>query len=399
MNPELTRSGEGDRPGLRHWMTIWEGARVERSRVRIPAGSRGQQAPVHTVTGSANEPLRERDSMRLSRLRLPAAAVAALLSASLVACSSDDSAARQSNSSEQSRVTVQNCGRDVTVERPIERAIAVNQPAAEMLFALGVQDRMAGYAMSDDDVLPELREARGQVQAFDTEFPSFESVLEREPDMVYTTFNYTFTSEGIADRIKFTDLGVATYQSPSECTGQESEQSKALTLDDLYDEINDVATLFDVKNKGVELTESLKDRAATATAALGAENVTLAWWYAATKTPYFAGCCGAPGIMTDAVGAKNAFDDNKQYWPEIGWESVLDRDPTVLVLADLDRGGDGDSAADKIAFLESDPVASKLTAVKNKRYIILEGTTMDPSIRNVGGIEQLSDGLRQLGVV
>ncbi|MER2224708.1 MAG: ABC transporter substrate-binding protein, partial [Rhodococcus sp. (in: high G+C Gram-positive bacteria)] len=134
-------------------------------------------------------------------------------------------------------------------------------------------------------------------------------------------------------------------------------------------------------------------------ASLGAENVTLAWWYAATKTPYFAGCCGAPGIMTDAVGAKNAFDDNKQYWPEIGWESVLDRDPTVLVLADLDRGGDGDSAAAKIAFLESDPVASKLTAVKNKRYIILEGTTMDPSIRNVGGIEQLSDGLRRLGVV
>ena len=126
-----------------------------------------------------------------------------------------------------------------------------------------------------------------------------------------------------------TDLGVATYQSPSECTGQDAEQSKALTLDDLYDEIDDVATLFDVKDKGVELTESLKDRAATATAALGAENVTLAWWYAATKTPYFAGCCGAPGIMTDAVGAKNAFDDNKQYWPEIGWESVLDRDPTV----------------------------------------------------------------------
>ncbi|MER2082783.1 ABC transporter substrate-binding protein [Rhodococcus erythropolis] len=337
--------------------------------------------------------------MRLSTLRVSAAAVAALLGASLVACSSEDSAAEQSNSFEQSGATVQNCGRDVTVERPIERAIAVNQPAAEMLFALGVQDRMAGYAMSDDDVLPELREARGQVQAFDTEFPSFESVLEREPDMVYTTFNYTFTSEGIADRTKFTDLGVATYQSPSECTGQDAEQNKALTLDDLYDEIGDVATLFDVKDKGAELTESLKDRAATATASLGAENVTLAWWYAATKTPYFAGCCGAPGIMTDAVGAKNAFDDNKQYWPEIGWESVLDRDPTVLVLADLDRGGDGDSAAAKIAFLESDPVASKLTAVKNKRYIILEGTTMDPSIRNVGGIEQLSDGLRRLGVV
>ena len=145
------------------------------------------------------------------------------------------------------------------MERPIERAIAVNQPAAEMLFALGVQDRMAGYAMSDDDVLPELREARGQVQAFDTEFPSFESVLE------------TRTGHGLHDVQLHVHLGghrrpdqvhrprlSATYQSPSECTGQDAEQSKALTLDDLYDEIDDVATLFDVKDKGVELTREFE---------------------------------------------------------------------------------------------------------------------------------------------
>jgi hypothetical protein len=70
----------------------------------------------------------------------------------------------------------------------------------------------------------------------------------------------------------------------------------------------------------------------------------------------------------------------------------------VLVLADLRRGGDGDSAADKIAYLESDPVTSQLTAVREERYIILDSTTMDPSIRNIAGIEQLADGLRELGV-
>ncbi|MGC0362484.1 iron complex transport system substrate-binding protein [Rhodococcus sp. 27YEA15] len=335
--------------------------------------------------------------MSLSRAHLSGAAAALLLGATLMGCSSGkDSTASISDSV---TVSVQNCGQAVTVDKPIERAIAVNQPAVELMLALGLQDRMVGYAMSDDDVLPDLRSARDQVKAFDTEFPSFESVLEREPDFVYTTFNYTFTSEGIADRSRFTDLGVKTYQSPSECSGQDAEQDRPLELADMYSEITQVAQLFDVSDKGKELIDSLKSRADTATKALGADDVTLGWWYAATKTPYFAGCCGAPGIMTDAVGAKNAFDDNRQYWPEIGWESILDRDPTVLVLADLDRGGDGDSAADKIAFLESDPVASKLTAVQNKRYIILDGTTMDPSIRNIGGIEQVADGLRTLGVI
>lgn len=333
--------------------------------------------------------------MRVSKSCLSSVALVGVLTASLVACSSDSN---DPGSGDDVVATVQNCDQTVTVSAPIEKAVAVNQPAVELLLSLGLQDRMAGYAMSDDGVLPDLEQSRARVQAFDTEFPSFESVLDREPDFVYTTFDYTFTSEGIADRTKFSELGVPTYQSPSECGGQDAEQTDALTLDDLYSEIDEVSTLFGVPDKGDELVARLKDRAATATTDLGAEDVSLAWWYASTKTPYFAGCCGAPGLMTSAIGARNAFDDSKQYWPEVSWESILDRDPTVLVLADLDRGDDGDSAAAKIAFLESDPVASQLTAVKNKRYIILGGTTMDPSIRNVGGTEELAQGLRTLGL-
>ncbi|GAA1517567.1 ABC transporter substrate-binding protein [Nocardioides humi] len=327
-----------------------------------------------------------------------------LLLGALTACGSDDTAGsdRPSTGSPAEGaaypVEVANCEVDVTVEKPVERAIAVNQPALELLLALGLGDRMAGYAISDDSVLPQLEAERAKVEPFSTEFPSFETVLDREPDLVYTTFDYTFTDEGIADRDRFTELGVPTYQSPSECTGQDAHQQDALELQDQYDEIEEVARLFGVPERGAELIADLQQRTAAAKPASGAEDVTLAWWYAATKTPYIAGCCGAPGLMTRAVGAANAFEDSDQYWPEIGWESLLDRDPTVLVLADLGRGGDGDSAQDKIAFLESDPVASQLTAVREKRYIVLDGTTMDPSIRNVDGIEELAAGLRELGL-
>lgn len=294
--------------------------------------------------------------------------------------------------------SIPNCDTTVTVDAPVERAIAVNQPAAELLLSLGLEDRLAGLAFVDDPVLPELAQQASQVFRFDDEFPSFEAVLDRDPDLVYATFDYSFSTEGIAERQRFADLGVATYQSPSECTGQDAMQDGELTLDDLYAEIADVSTLFGVRDRGESLVADLRARADAAAGDIDPSEVTLAWWYAGTKTPYIAGCCGAPGIMTREVGAQNAFADNRQLWPEIGWESILDRDPTVLVLADLGRGGDGDSAEAKIRFLESDPVASRLTAVRNKRYIVISGTTMDPSIRNVAGIEELADGLRGLGV-
>lgn len=328
-------------------------------------------------------------------VRTIAGATAILAVFGATGCSGSEVEARDSTPAP---VSLTNCETTVAVEEPIQRAIAVNQPAVELLLSLGLEDRMAGLAYSDDSVLPELEQAASRVHRFDVEFPSFEAVLDREPDFVYSTFDYTFTGEGIADRKRFTDMGIATYQSPSECGGQDAVQAAELTLDDLYEEIEEVSTVFDVQDRGDDLIGELRGRAQTAAGGLDASDVTLAWWYAGTKTPYIAGCCGAPGIMTREIGAQNAFADNRQLWPEIGWESVLDRDPTVLVLADLGRGGDGDSAEEKIRFLESDPVASRLTAVRDKRYIVIDGTAMDPSIRNIQGVEQLAAGLRDLGV-
>lgn len=223
-------------------------------------------------------------------------------------------------------------------------------------------------------------------------------MLKAEPDFVYATFDWSFTDEGVAPRDRFEQLGVPTYQSSSECGGQTAQQADELTLDDLYAEIAEVAEIFGVQERGAALVESLRERMARASSDLGAEDVSLMWWYSSSKTPYIAGCCGAPGIVTRAIGARNAFADNRQLWPEIGWEAILDRDPDGLVLADLTRGDEGDSAEAKIRFLESDPVAKRLTAVQNRRYIVLSGSDMDPSLRNVDAVETVADGLRRLGL-
>lgn len=296
-------------------------------------------------------------------------------------------------------VEIENCNHPVKVPAPPSRAVSIDQSATELLLSLGLQDRMVGTAGWNDPVLPELADANSRVPRIGELTPSLERVLADNPDFVYATFNWSFTDEGVGPRKRFKDVGVTTYQSPSECEAQTEMRERALTIDDLYGEITDIATIFGVRDRGDQLISQMRSRVRAATKGVQANSLRLMWWYAATKTPYLAGCCGAPGVITDAVGAENAFDDSRQYWPEISWESILERDPDVLILADLTRGEEGDSAAAKISFLETNPVARQLTAVRERRWIILPGSAMDPSVRNIGAIETVASGLRKLGVV
>lgn len=330
---------------------------------------------------------------------LPKIALSLLCAAVVASACSGSSDESAGTPSDFEPLSIENCGFTVEIDEPIERAFGISQPAIEILLALGLEDRMVATAGWNDDVLPELEEANEQVPVLTRDFPAFEAVLEQEPDFVYSVFDWAYTDEGVAPRERFEEFDVPTYLSESECGGQDAEQSDVLSLDDLYDEINEISLLFGVPERGEDLVAELRGRAEEAIEDLGADDVTLAWWYSATRTPYIAGCCGAPGIITRAVGAQNAFDDSRQLWPEISWETVADRDPTVLILADLSRGDDGDLAQDKIDFLESNPVTREMDAVQNQRYVILSGTDMDPGIRNVSAIETIAEGLRDLGVV
>lgn len=335
---------------------------------------------------------------------LSAAALAVALP--LTACGDDSSSATAASTTATTAiaaatsypVVLRNCSREVRVEQAPERVVSINQPATELLLTLGLADRMVGSVSWNDPVAPALAEANAKVPVLSRDFASFERVLKTEPDFVYATFDYSFTDEGVAPRDRFEQLGVATYQSSSECGGQTAQQDAPLTIDDMYAEIGDLSKIFGIEARGDELVRSLRARLARAAGGLDASDLSLAWWYSATKAPYIAGCCGAPGIVTRAVGARNAFADNRQLWPEIGWESLLERDPDVLVLADLTRGDDGDSAEAKIRFLESDPVAKRLTAVRNRRYVVLAGSDMDPGLRTVDAVETVADGLRRLGL-
>ncbi|MCP3011929.1 ABC transporter substrate-binding protein [Nocardiopsis dassonvillei] len=303
--------------------------------------------------------------------------------------------------------TVDNCGHRVSVDAPPERVVSLNQGSTEILLSLGLADRIVGTATWTDPIMEGLEEANGDIPRLADNAPSFEVVLDAEPDFVTASFVSTLGTGGVATREQFEELGVPTYVSPTDCaagkdndSGGDGSRSEPLTLDAVYGEIRDLALLFGVQERGEELIAELEGRVAAATEDLDASGVSLMYWFANSQSPYLAGCCGAPGAITRAVGADNAFDDTHDEWPQINWETVADRDPDVIVLGDLTRDSQTAESADaKIAFLESHPATGNLTAVREERYVLLSGQAMNPSIRTVEGIERVAEGLRGLGLV
>ncbi|MGA5430096.1 ABC transporter substrate-binding protein [Streptomyces koyangensis] len=340
--------------------------------------------------------------------RTSLAASCAVLGLLLTACGGGDSEPAAETKAA-GATTLENCGRTITVEQPPQRAVSLNQGSTEILLSLGLADRMAGTATWTDPVLPHLAKENAKVKRLADNNPSFEKVLDEEPDFVTASFESTLGKGGVATRKAFEDLGVGTYVSPADCaksdTGDgDGSRDQPLTLADIHGEVTDLAKVFGVEERGKKLVADLTRRAGKATDGLSTkkapedERPTLLYWFANAEAPYMGGCCGAPGIITEAVGAKNVFDDTQDEWPQINWETVADRDPDVLVIGDLTRKSQtAESAAKKIAFLESSPATRTMTAVKKKRYVLLSGAAMNPSIRTVDGIEEVAAKLREFG--
>ncbi|MEV6164869.1 ABC transporter substrate-binding protein [Streptomyces sp. NPDC052052] len=323
----------------------------------------------------------------------------------LTACGSGSGSSEDSAAAGAEAVTFDNCGQKVTVEAPPERAVSLNQGTTEILLSLGLADRMVGTATWTDPVLKGLEQANAKVPRLADNAPSFERVLDAEPDFVASSFASTLGKGGVASREKFEELGVPTYLSPADCEGKDNSgdgdgsRTKPLDMDTVYREVRELAQVFGVEERGEKLVARLKSRVAKAASGIRAENATVLYWFANQESPYMAGCCGAPGIITNALGTKNVFDDSTQEWPQINWETVADRNPDVLVIGDLTRKSQtAETAAKKIAFLETNPATKNMKAVKKKSYVLLSGQAMNPTIRTVEGVEKVAAALRAQGL-
>ena len=306
-------------------------------------------------------------------------------------------------------VVVENCGQVLRFEAAPRNAVTVGQSATEVLYALGLGERMAGTALWFNDVLPEFRAQNSKVPRLDNNAPSFESVIGKRPGLVATQFEWMIGPQGVVGtREQFHELGAPTYVMPADCEGKnnlvgaDGTRTAPFSTEALYKGIMELARIFDRQEQGAALVADLRGREAAAVErakALALPDASAVFWFSSADLdldPYVAGQKGIPGYMMRVLGLRNVVRSDEE-WPTVGWESIARADPSVMVIARMDRRRfPADDFEKKLAFLKSDPVTREMAAVRNNRIVVIDAHAMQATIRLVGGLEALTEAMAKL---
>jgi iron complex transport system substrate-binding protein len=307
-------------------------------------------------------------------------------------------------------LTINSCGQEITFNQAPARTVSVGQSTTEVLYLLGVADRVVGTALWIGPVLKGYEEANAKVERLADNDPSFEAVVGKRPDLVTTQFQWQIGPEGVVGTpAQFAELGIPVYTSPADCVGKDNSgggdgvRNTGFTMELIYQEIRDLAKIFNVQDRGEEVVADLKKREDAARAKIATANGKLSavFWFSSAELdidPYVAGRNGAPGYIMSALGLKNVIESDEE-WPTVGWETIAKANPTVIVAGKMDRRRfPADDIAVKRKFLETDPVASIMPAVRQGDVFDMDAQAMNPTIRTIEGIETLAEAISAAGL-
>ena len=290
-------------------------------------------------------------------------------------------------------LTLDSCGFEVTVDSAPQRVLTIKSSTTEMLLALGLSDRIAATAFLDGPVPEWLSDAAAGTRAVTSplsdQAPGAEAVTEVEPDLVYAGWESNLTAESAGDRGTLATLGVASYVSPSACKG-EAYMPDPLTFDDVFADITEVGTIFDVQAPASDLVA--RQRAELEAVVPDDRGLTALWYSSGTDIPYVGAGIGAPQMIMEAAGLTNVAADVHDTWTPFGWEDVVAADPDVIVLVDAAWN----TADSKIAMLEENPATANLNAVQEQRYVVIPFAATEAGVRNVSAV---SDVVEQVGAL
>ena len=97
-------------------------------------------------------------------------------------------------------LTLENCRETITFNAAPKRVVAIGQTQTEILYALGLGDRVVGTAVWFSPVAKPYEAVNAKVKRLADNDPSFEAVLAQEPDLVTAMFEWHVGPNGIVGK-------------------------------------------------------------------------------------------------------------------------------------------------------------------------------------------------------
>jgi iron complex transport system substrate-binding protein len=288
-------------------------------------------------------------------------------------------------------VTVQSCQRQVMFQHAPRRAVSNDVNLTEMMLALGLKDRMIGYTGISgwSTGNKALRQSLKGLPELARRYPSTEVLVGAGADFYFAGWNYGMRVGDAVTPTALASFGIQVYELSESCSHIMSRP--AASFDDVYRDIANLGLIFDVGDRADAVITAMRDRLKQVSRQLGPHlaRVPVLVYDSGEDTPMTAGRLAMPTALIAQAGGRNVLDDVAKSWMHVSWESVVERNPQVIVIIDYGAV----SAEHKRQFLLAQPALARVDAIRHRRFIVLPYDEATPGIRNVNAVETLARGL------
>lgn len=271
--------------------------------------------------------------------------------------------------------------KEITVTKAPKRAVTLAQFMTETLLALGLEDRMIGTALLNEEIFPEYREAYNKIpelQMGEGHSISKESFIATDPDFV-TGWEQSITKEATGSLDELEERGIVPFIS--------SGLAPDATIESVYSDFILLGNIFEVPEKAKSIVDKMRKEVATVTEKTkNLKNKPRVLIYDSGESEAFVGGSGLPNDLISLAGGDNIFKDLGQDYTTVSFESIAEKNPEIIVVTEYYSGITGD---EKIKFLKNHPGLKDIDAIKNDRIYKIGLIDLAPGIRNSKSVEKL----------
>lgn len=256
-----------------------------------------------------------------------------------------------------------------------------------MLLALDVGPALVGVAYLDDNGAAHRHGEYFGVPVIAPKYPSSEVLYAQTPDLVVGGFATAFGT-GVTSRTGLSGNGVASYLLESACDGHSLDYFGHIRSD-----LSTLGALVHKQQRARALSDAMDADLASAQA-LNGKGKPLSVFYLDSEVNGLdsEGRRGFVTTLVAAAGARNLFAGINQYRVTVSSETLLLSDPDVILLADAVWS----PASRKRQLLTSDPVLSRLRAVRENRMIDIPFTHLVPTANSGRVVLELARQFKKL---
>ena len=271
--------------------------------------------------------------------------------------------------------------KEIIVTKSPEKAVTLAQFMTETLLALGLEDKMTGTALLNEEILPEYKKTYEKIPELEMgegHSISKESFVATEADFV-SGWEQSITEEATGSLEELEERGVVPFVS--------SGLAPDATIESVYNDFILLGKIFEVSERAEKVVAKMKDEVKSiADKTKDIKDKPRVLIYDSGEGEAFVGGSGLPNNLIELAGGENVYKDLGQDYATVSFEDIVQKNPEIIVVTEYYSGITGD---EKIKFLKNNPALKDVDAVKNNRIYKIGLIDLAPGIRNSKAVGKL----------